>query len=92
MSANEAQPRTPPIASGFLSGLFYRRTKDGEWIPDEAALGFIAGMAVLCWGAVYSTIFPNHPFNAEGFGIGLGAVSGLYNLSQGRAGSFGQGP
>ncbi len=79
------------MTPGFFAGLVYRRTPAGEWVPDEAAVGFLIGIATLCWGAVYSTIFPAHPFNSEGFGIGLGSVAGLYNLSQGRAGRFGQG-
>lgn len=56
---------------------------------DEAALGFLVGLATLIWGAVFSTLHPDHPFHAEDFSIGLGALLGFYNASKGRAGKLG---
>jgi len=60
---------------------------DGK--PDEAKFAFLVGFAALIWGTVYSVLYPDHPFHAEDFSIGLGALLGFYNASKGRAGTFG---
>lgn len=56
---------------------------------DEAAIGFLVGLATLIWATVYSTLYPDHPFHAENFSIGLGALLGLYNAGKGRVGKIG---
>lgn len=58
---------------------------------DETKVGFCFGLAVLFWGTVYSTLYPDHPFHAESLATGIGALLLMHNAGQGKLGKFGGG-